>query len=182
MIQGERIVSYDIFMEILADAKSVGLCNAPDPASIPGLTAPGTMMVLALEEWGCRGSNGDLPLHHKVRAVALFERVVHFVDVEDARWAVLPTVDQYFSTLPTINIPAELYAEIAEEQNRERLAATAARIAEISKGISERPASSDTGEEPPTEEDGGSGVREPLPEPCPTDDTGAAIPSEVPVG
>jgi hypothetical protein len=184
MIQGERIVSYDVFMEIMAEACRLSLCSAPGPHNITGLM-PGTAVVLVLErgKWGCRGGDGSIPLHHHAYAYLPFYRVAHPVDIVDDRWAELPTADEYFAALPEVTVPtAVLYVEAAEDARRARLSAAAVRVTEISKGLDERLASHDTAEEPPSEEDGGSGVREPRPAPGPTSDTGAAIPSEVAVG
>jgi hypothetical protein len=151
-MSGERVVSYDTFMSILADGKALGLCNAPDPETIKSL-GPGADVVLSLEEMGCGFVEHRLPYHHRVRAVVLYERTAHIVDMRDAVWRTLPTIEEWIASLPLMILPESVIQELdADDGDHDG------------------------------EEDGGSGVREPRPDPAPSDDMGASIPHEVPVG
>jgi len=108
-MSGERVASYDEFMNILADASKLGLCNAPDPSSIKNLT-PGADVVLSLEEMGCDFTAFRAPYHHRVRAVVLYERTAHIVDIQDTTWVLLKTVEEWIASLPIMVLPAEVIA------------------------------------------------------------------------
>jgi hypothetical protein len=185
-MSGERVVSYETFTSLLAHAKANKLCNAPDPAQIDGLME-GVGVVLAVEEFGCNFSKFQNPYHHRVRATILFEYKTYLVDILDRHWHTLPTVEQWQQSLPVITIPAETYDELveeleAEETHKQKVADAAERVVKTSKGLLERLAAHDQREDP---EDGGAGVREPVPSPGPAPDAHQAqadLPSGAPVG
>lgn len=112
----------------------------------------GVDVILVLEEMGCNFSKFQNPYHHRVRATILFEYRTYHVDILDTVWQQLRTIEEWQRALPVITVSAEA-------------------LEQIHKALDE--------EDP---EEGGTGVRKPATPPAPSDDAGASIPQETPVG
>lgn len=182
---GKCVVTYTQFVDILNQAEELGLAHAPKAADIPDLT-DGADIVLTLMEMGHEFSQFKAPYHHLIEAVVLFGDYGRFnVCVTDEVWKELPTLDQWWASRPKIVVSAEAFDMIQAELDAED-------AAEESAGKTD-----EEGEE------GGSGVREPLPDgsPAPTEaatrqprkraarkpkateaDAGEPVPLETPVG
>jgi hypothetical protein len=164
-MSGERVVSHDKFMLILADAVYYGLCHAPYPSDIPGLDQKSDVL-LSIEELGCNLRSLAQPYHHRVRAIPMATRKAVIVDIAEAVWAPLETLEEWTASLSE-SVSAKHITRAEPEVAATRAAST--------------PPEDAGGEEGP-DESGSSGVREPLPGPAPTGTEGASVPSEVPVG
>lgn len=174
-MSGERIASYEAFMNILADAQAFNLCNAPMPSRIKGL-APGAEVLLSIAELGCDKDNLNRRYHHKIHAVILFdsERNSYVVDVTDDAWIALQTIEAWRGRLPVIEVPEELYDEMTTkgdepedggsgvsepapkpddsgDGHKARVTRAAKKAAQVSAGLNKKLADGDAGVSVPVE-------------------------------
>lgn len=194
MSYGQRIATYEQFVDILNKSGEAGFRYAPKPKQIDGLM-DGVMVSLLLEEMSvdyadhiAKDRHATYVPRHRVHATILFDYGTYLVDVPDAEWFALPSVDAWQSSLPVLHLPSDvtekaLSEALGEPNEKLRKAAKEAKK-RIRSGVPPKseegePEYLDTEEDP---EDGGAGVREPLPDDAPEDGAGAAVPLEAPVG
>ena len=199
MSYGQRIASFEQFVNILNKSRDGKFRYAPRPDQVSGLME-GAEVSLRLQEMSVdyeehiAQKKGETYVpRHRVHATVLFDYSTYIVDVPDAEWFALPSIDQWQASLPVIHLPSEVIEKILdetpEEPNESLRAAADLRkelitenelVLVLTDGDPEGPEYLDSEEDP---EDGGeAGVREPRPDDAPQDDAGAAVPLEAPVG
>lgn len=155
MSYGQRVATYDQFVNILKNSSEGGFRHAPTADQISGLME-GVTVVLRLDEMSvdygetiAKDPMGHYVPRHRVHATILFDYGTYLVDVADADWFDLPPIDQWQAALPVIHLPSEVIEKILEEES----------------------------EAAAEDEDGGeAGVREPRPDDTPDDSADEAVP------